>query len=238
LPAQTAAEFWKTYDEQMVRLAPVIATLQTMGVKDATSQLVIVNQDGLLDMNLAGRPISDLSPLAGLAIANLNLDGTKVTDLAPLHGMPLVSLRLNNPSVKDLSPLQGMNLKTLNINGCLVSDLSPLRGMPLGNLNIGLKNWTKPDEGRTNVSDLTPLRGMPLSRLAIDGTNDPDLTPLANCQNLKTLVLPLKVRNVGAVRELPNLERISWGWPGSDDKMPDATTFWKDYDAQQAAGKK
>jgi Leucine-rich repeat (LRR) protein len=131
-----------------------------------------------------------------------------------------------------------MNLKRLFISACPVSDLSPLKGMPLENLSIGLKSWTTPQEGRTNVSDLTPLRGLPLVQLHLDGTNDPDLAPLAECINLRWLVLPLKASNVEALRKLPALQKISWGWPGSDDKMPDEATFWKDYDAQQAAGKK
>jgi hypothetical protein len=77
------------------------------------------------------------------------------------------------------------------------------------------------------------LRGMPLLRLSIDGTNDPDLTPIGECTNLTTLILPFKARNIEALRRLPALQRISWGWPGSEDKMTDAATFWKEYDAQQ-----
>jgi len=238
LPAQTAAEFWKAYDEQKAVLAPVMAALEKMGVKDATAQQVFVNREGLIELYLSGRPIADLSPLAGLPIAILNLDGTKVADLAPLRGMPLVNLRFNCPSVTDLSPLQGMKLKLLNIGGCPVSDLSPLQGMPLEDLTLAVKDWTKPQEGKTHVADLTPLRGLPLRRLKIDGTNDPDLTPLTECANLNLLVLPPKARNVEALRDLPNLRRISWGWPGSEDKMPDLATFWKEYDAQHPAAPK
>jgi len=119
------AEFWKAFDRaataQQEKLAPVVAALQNMGVKDATAQKVSFNKDGLLEIDLSGLPVSDLSPLTGLHVASLNLDNTKVADLGPLRGMPLVSLELRGTIVKDLSPLRGMSLKLLAINGCPVS---------------------------------------------------------------------------------------------------------------------
>jgi Leucine-rich repeat (LRR) protein len=236
LPAQTAAEFW----EQQARLAPVIDALHKMGVKDVTAKQAALNKDGLLEIDLGGLPIGDLSPITGFPIASLNLDNTKVADLGPLRGMPLVHLGFRGAPVKDLSPLQGISLKSLTISSCPVSDLSPLKGMPLEELIIGLTDWTKPREGKTNISDLTPLRGMPLVNLSLGGVNDPDLTPLAECHNLKILVLPfpLKARNIEVLRRLSDLQRISSGWPGGDDKMPDAADFWKEYDAQQNGARK
>jgi hypothetical protein len=231
LPNKTAEQFWKEYDEQK-RLAPAIEALRKMGVKDVAAQQLAINKEGLLEVSLSGKPVCDLSPLAGLPIASLNLNNTQVADLTPLRGMPLVNLQLHGTPVQDLSPLQGMSLRTLNINACPIIDLSPLSGMPLIELLIGLGDLGI-QKGGTDISDLTPLRGMPLVKLSIDGINDPDLTPIAECASLKTLILPLKARNIEALRGLPALQRISWGWPGGDDKMPDVATFWKVYDAQQ-----
>jgi len=235
LPTMTAAQFWKEYDAQKATVAPAIEALSKMGLKDVPPQRCKINKEGLLEMFLSGLPVSDLAPLAGLPIASLNLNNTQVSDLAPLRRMPLVNLQLHGAAVKDLSPLQGMSLKTLNINACPVSDLTPLSGMPLTELLMGLGKLGM-QVGKTNVSDLSPLRGMPLIRLSIDGTNDPDVTPIAQCATLKILILPMKARNIEALRSLTQLERISRGWPGSEEKMPDAATFWKDYDAQQKEG--
>ena len=90
---------------------------------------------------------------------------------------------------------------------------------------------------KKRLTDITPLRGMPLVFVGLNGTENPDVSVLADCPTLESIVLPRKSRNIESPRKLPNLKRISFGWPGSRANMPDAATFWKAYDAQQAAGK-
>ena len=211
LPSQTAEEFWKVYDEQKEVRIPAIAALQKMGVQDVAEQQLTVNKMGRFEINLASQPITNLAPLTALSLARLDIGNTKVSDL---------------------TPLRAMSLQALNIRGCPVSDLTPLRGQPITDLVIGVRDPRKPEEGKTKVTDLSPLRGMPLTRISLEGTTNPDVAPLADCPTLRTIVLPQKARNVEALRKLPNLKKISWGWPGSEDKMPAATAFWQDYDTK------
>jgi Leucine-rich repeat (LRR) protein len=60
--------------------------------------------------------LTDLSPLAGMAISGLRFNGTKVTNLSPLAGMPLTNLNCPQTSVSDLTPLeQCKSLKKLDV---------------------------------------------------------------------------------------------------------------------------
>ncbi len=81
-------------------------------------------------------PLTDLSPLSGLALRTLNLCKGELFDLSPLNGMPLTVFSCYGTRVNDLSPLKGMKLRILNCDGLHVSNLSPLKGMPLEILDL------------------------------------------------------------------------------------------------------
>lgn len=117
--------------------------------------------------------VRDLSPLAGTRLRRLDLMGCgRVRDLSPLKGMPLVWMRLvYNHQVKDLSPLRGMPLKELQLGECgQISDLTPLQGLKLTYLDLSKCG---------QIADLTPLQGMPLTRLGLYRCDSVrDLAPL------------------------------------------------------------
>ncbi len=96
----------------------------------------------------------------------------------------------------------------------------------------------------TSVRDITALKGMPLRRLNLARcANIRDLTPLAECEELRDLVLPPNVgeiypasSGIEFLRRLPNLERISYkstkrgaSWTPSQT----AEEFWAEYDARE-----
>ena len=110
--------------------------------------------------------------------------------------------------------------------------------MPLPRLELGVADDATPETGHTEVSDITLLRGMPLVFVGLNGKENPDLSVLVDCPSLESLVLLPQARNMDVLRKLPNLKRISIGWPGGSAKMLDPEAFWKEYDAKQAAGKK
>src|SRR6185436_5852939 len=94
-----------------------------------------------------------------------------------------------------------MPLRDLQLAFTDVRDLAPLRGAPLEILNLS----------ETPVADLEPLRGMPLKRIVLDGCrNLTDLTPLCDCRELETIVLPPQPGNLNCLRKLPKLTRIGW----------------------------
>jgi Leucine-rich repeat (LRR) protein/tetratricopeptide (TPR) repeat protein len=157
---------------------------------------------GLLELDIRGTSLTDLSPLSGLPLRGLTADRTPVSDLSPLQGMPLLTLNLNGTKVTGLEPLRGMpslrnlslgdtavtdigplqtvpKLRWLHLSGTAVKDLSPLRGSSLQVLRIG----------STKVEDLTPLAGLPLDELDCNAIPAKDFAPLAACANLQHLNL-------------------------------------------------
>ncbi len=125
------------------------------------------------ELDIAGREIKDLSPLAGLsALEQLVLNDTQVSDLSPLAGLTTLRwLWLDSTQVSDLSPLAGLTaLESLYLRSTPVSDLSPLAGLTALE-NLYLRN--------TPVSDLSPLANLTALRwLDLDDTqaSDPIMT--------------------------------------------------------------
>lgn len=172
-------------------------------------------------LNLAFTEVNDLAPLRWMQLKELSLWRTRVTDLSPLAGMPLAKLTICGSRIQGIDPLRGMPLNYLVVEDCNVSDIEPLRGMPLEELSLS----------RTHVSDLGPLRDMRLRTLRIEGTPVKDITflrrlplislGLADCNNLtnfrdiaelkqlRRLTFPANAKDVGFLRQLPNIERIS-----------------------------
>jgi hypothetical protein len=86
------------------------------------------------------------------------------------------------------------------------------------------------------VSDVEPLRGMPLTSLKLHRCEElSDLSPLAECKDLKLLTLPPNAQDIEFLRTLPKLERISFSVDPNNGYRPDKTAeeFWKEYDAKK-----
>lgn len=85
---------------------------------------------GLIQLDLRGTAISDVSALASLEnLRILSLRGTLVDDLKPLEGLgALDTLDLSQTWIRDLSPLIALPaLRRLDIGGTWTSSLAPLR---------------------------------------------------------------------------------------------------------------
>ncbi len=126
-PAQTAEQFWR-------ELTPdALAASRSLADRFATLQAEVEGlSDGAFRVTLSAEPITDLTPLAGLPIAELNLGGARATDLTPLKGMALRQLDLGRSEVTDLSPLAGMPLKQITMGGIPVERSQPARCRPAG----------------------------------------------------------------------------------------------------------
>jgi serine/threonine protein kinase len=101
-------------------------------------------------------------------LLNIDLSGSAIADLTALAGMPVGSLRLSNcPHVRDLSSLRGLPLHTLLLDGTGVTDLLPVAGCPkLRTLAIPL--------GAENIA---VLRSMPeLRQLSYTSIDEGDRT--------------------------------------------------------------
>lgn len=170
----------------------------------------------------SGNQLSDLSPLRGLKLTHLTCDYTRVSDLSPLEGMPLEILSIHATRVTDLSPLHGMPLKELYCSNTRVTDLTPLTGAPLTLLHTEF----------TRVFDLSPLAGMPLKQLKFDQTLVSDLSIVEDLP-LEQLSLSMPLfheRDENLLFQLPikHLQSMQW-------ETPDATAFWREFNARKKA---
>jgi hypothetical protein len=196
--------------------------LSLRGVKDGT--LEALRGLKLTSLDLTGSDYSDLSPVAGMPLDSVDLTGaSKISDLTPLRGMPLKILWLSQTKVRSLEPLRGMPLEFLSMIETPVTSLEPLRGSPLTELKA---------EKCVALTDISPLSGLPLKALNLNGCHQiADLAPLAGCKTLENLLLPTHTSDVAALRQLPNLKRLSnraWGtYNQSWNTVPAAADFWK-----------
>ncbi len=160
-------------------------------------------------------------------VARLYETGLKPSDLEKQHdGTWSVYLgRVKNLS--DLSVLRlGPPISKLDLSFTSVTDLAPLAKLPLQQLNLK----------STPVTDLAPLRGMPLTMLGLSECSKiTDLSPLADCRKLTSLTLPPNAKDIGFLRSLPQLIRLSEEPDPIDGYRPDKTAaeFWKEYDTRK-----
>ena len=169
----------------------------------------IVNIQGLefavnlTELELAGNPIEDISPLRGLMqLTHLGLGATNlsVSDLSLLS--TLTSLRylaLWDNQISDISPLASLtSLVGLDLGGNQISDLSPLSK---------LTDLVELALGDNQISDLSPLSALiELRNLSLSNNPLSDLSPLSNLINLE--VLELAYCNVSDVSPLAGLVNL------------------------------
>lgn len=129
-------------------------------------------------LDLRREEITHLKWAGGLQITSLNISGKHVSDIGPLASQPIATLDISGTFVSDLGPISSLtNLCSLNFDNTLVSDLGPLAkwaentGQPHPVLRmLSLRN--------TRVADLTPLKDIDIERLHLDGIPCDDLSSI------------------------------------------------------------
>jgi serine/threonine protein kinase/Leucine-rich repeat (LRR) protein len=145
------------------------------------------------DLNLAGVPITNLTPLVHPDLKRLNLERTRVEDFSPLGDLKLTELSLQETDIEDLRVLRGMPLKSLNLSGTRVANLSPLRKLPLTELH--LRNCPQ-------LETLAPLKDLKLVRFYASGPT-PELHTVTNWPLQQLELSQCGLRSLGIVRDLP-----------------------------------
>jgi Leucine-rich repeat (LRR) protein len=161
-------------------------------------------ENGSLDVDLSQLSITNIAFLAGQPVRKLQLRNTKVMDIGPLRGTPLEYLSLTSSPVCDVSPL---------------ADCPKLRWLSLSG---------------TQVTDVRPVLGLKLTHISVNAGRIKDVSPLAACTTLETIHLPDGATGVEALRQLPNLKRLSYKWDmGQLQPTQTAEEFWQQHDAAQ-----
>ncbi len=159
---------------------------------------------GATELDLSGKKITDLSPLAELLnLQQLWCYKTQVSDLSPLAALlNLQQLDCRFTRVSDLSPLAGLlNLRQLDCSSTQVLDLSPLARL----LNLQQLSCSS-----TQVLDLSPLSGLlNLQQLSCSSTQVLDLSPLSGLLNLQELnCSSIQVSDLSPLARLLNLQQL------------------------------
>ena len=172
------------------------------GIRDFTGLQFATN---LINLDISGNPISDLSPLAGLInLENLWFHAGElgISDLSPLAG--LINLKLihafGNP-ISDLSPLAKLTkLEHLYLPDGDISDLAPLAGL------TGLRELYLSFNGISDISPLANLTG--LNRLDLADNSISDISPLVGLTQLEWL--ELRINHISDVSPLAGLTNLEW----------------------------
>ena len=181
----------------------------------------------LIVLQINNNPISDLSPLAGLAkIQEINFEETEVADLLPLNALyNLEIINAGNTHISNLAPLARLKkLRKLDTIKSDISDLSPLAGLTnLTRLNLYASNVTNllPLKHLTKltwlglryvngISDYSPLAGLTnLKHIDLFRNRTSDISMLAGLINLETLQLDQNhIEDVSPLASLHNLETL------------------------------
>ena len=172
----------------------------------------IVNIQGLefavnlTELELAGNPIKDISPLRDMMqLTHLGLGATNlsISDLSLLSTLTsLQYLTLWDNKISDLSPLASLtSLVALDLGGNQISNLSPLSA---------LTDLVELALGDNQILDISPLSVLiKLRNLSLSNNPISDLGPLSNLTNLEVLEIAYcKVSDVSPLAGLVNLRKL------------------------------
>jgi serine/threonine protein kinase/Leucine-rich repeat (LRR) protein len=215
-PVCTAKDFWAHWDG-----LGWMRALQDGEFRFAAQQLA----DGRWKVELHHETrFSDCSIFKGAHLAHLNVENTGVADLSPLRDIPLELLDTGRTQVTDVSTLRGStlarSLKVFSLYDTRVADFSPV---------AECVNLTEFNACRTSLQDIGFLRELKACTVvAFTNTNVTDISVLSEMPQLKTIFPPWAAREVGQLRQLPNLRRISYDYEGGKDQT--AEQFWQMHD--------
>lgn len=189
--------------------------------KTQVDDLDVLSDLPLEELLISHLDVQQLPILRSKSLKSLGAGGCLIDNLAPLEGMPLQVLDIGGCPVTNIDILEGMPIKKLVLYGCPIESYQPLATLPLEELDIH----------STTFADLTLVARPQLRVLAIGSTNVTDLSPLADCLELETLILPQHADSLEPLRKLPKLTTIGY----TRTTMRPAEEFWRHHDAQQRA---
>lgn len=197
---------------------------ERLGLKGALRR-----EAGGLSLSIQQPEFNDLSPFRTAPLTKLVIADTEVDDLAPLKDMPLTALNISNTRITNLTPLRGMRLLRFDAERVRATNFTALAGMKFTHLNLA----------HTRISSLAPLTLNSLRFLQLEGcTNLTDFSALAACPQLEGITLPVGVKNVEPLRQLPRLRHIGYSLPeGGWEQVPTAEDFWRVQESRSGNGK-
>ncbi len=160
---------------------------------------------GLISLDATARNVSRLTGLEHATnLRALYLARCPVSDVSPLSGLAgLETLVLNNSQISDISPLSGLSgLTYLDIHENAISNISSLGSL------INLRYLDIHDNQVSDISALAGLHNLETAVLRINGIRD--ISPLAGLTHLETVYLEdNRIRDISALASLSNLQNLN-----------------------------
>ncbi len=186
-----------------------LTTLDASNAKitDLTGIRACIN---LVELNLAGNRIVDLSPMSTLALTSLNLSGNAIVDLSPLRRMTgLAKLDIQNQFVEQIPDLPNGNI----VKTYVLSDLDILKELS------GLMELYA---GNNAISNLSPLRAQAFMRiLSLSYNRILDISQLKDLTSLLSLdLVGNEIADISAVSGMTDLLRLALGDNAVEDITP------------------
>ncbi len=158
----------------------------------------------LVELNLMGNEVSDLSPISELPrLSSLILLFNDISDLSPLeHLTTLEILGLGDNEITDISPIGGLTkLENLGLGSNMIADISAL---------ANLTELRALDLKGNEVSDIDPLGDLvALERLSLSGNTIRDIEALSGLVTLE--YLNLSGNQIEDIKPLVDNEGIDQG---------------------------
>ncbi|MBN9692485.1 MAG: protein kinase [Verrucomicrobia bacterium] len=238
--AESAEEFWQFQASQ----TELFQTLQSQGIQfsagaarsggwhleihdPAFTNTALLRGLPLRVLSLDESSVADLSPLRDSNIEILDARGTRLTHLEAFRNSPLGAsvreLRVSRTALIDLTPLESCSkLELLDIGTTQVADLSPLRRLSVQRLYLT----------GSPVTELAAIMTLPLRTLYVDGcAHLTSVAPVSSLILLEELMLPEGAADIGRLRTLPRLDRISFRWKAGVGPEQTAAEFWRSWSA-------
>jgi Leucine-rich repeat (LRR) protein len=193
--------------------------------------------ENLMNLELFGQRITDVSPLEGMNLFTLNLGGNYIRDLKPLARMQtLKSLRVGNNPIYDLTPLKSLqNLREIGLENTQVYDLTPIgtltRLESVNLFNTSCMDYSTlamlPSLTYANISDTTKedvaavIKNRNLRTLAAHRCGIFDLSLFEGLDNLACLELwGNEITDLAGIEKMENLSSLVLNYTGVRDLTP------------------
>jgi serine/threonine protein kinase len=197
----------------------------------------------LKTLNIDGIPATDLEFLKDLSLESLTIDGSQMRFIYVIVEMNLRHLSIKNVAKGDIQLLTRMKLESLELHGRNLDNLWSLEGLEVSDLallstdvrdlsalmNIPVKRFRI---SRGLVRDIDVVKEMPLTELRLEQCYYlKDITPIAECSQLKKLLIPPHITEIDFLRSMPNLKVLADNVKDFD-RNQSAADFWEKFDTK------
>jgi len=181
------------------------------------TDLAPISKMKLQELNLWGTPLKKFHEIKDMPIKRLGIDSSQLLNIDFIVKLNLEHLSIHNAGNADVDIVRKLNISSLEIQGRRITNISPLAKMNLRKLvinstkvkDISALRRTKIESlkiSKTSIRDISPVKDMMLTELILEKCYFlRDITPVKECKNLRKLLIPPHIKDVGFLKKIPTL---------------------------------